>query len=89
MSRPKPTVLKSIIAKDNTQWDITEADSQFVITYQGRPCGIRQHVQTLTKQGFKYQKLSYTGLGSARAQVKKLNHKFNTQDFDVMQVCVE
>lgn len=89
MARPAPEILKSIEARDGTTWDITQADSQYVITYQGKPCGVRQHVQTLNTQGFKYQKLSYTGLGSALAQVKKLNDKFNTEDFDVMQVVVE
>ena len=89
MARPAPKIIKSIQAQDGTTWDVTHADSQYVITYQGQPCGVRQHVHTLSTQGFKYQKLSYTGLGSARAQVKKLNDKFNTEDFDVMQVTTE
>ena len=86
MSRPKPQVIKSIQVGDGTVWDITVADAQYVITYQGQPCGVRQHVHTLTHQGFKYQKLSYTGLGQALAQVKRLNHRFKCEDFDVMEV---
>lgn len=86
MSRPKPNVILTATLGDGSTWDIIQADSQFVITYQGQPCGIRQHVQTMTTQGYKYQKLSYTNLGNALAQVRRLNHKFNCEDFDVMEV---
>ena len=89
MARPSPNILKTHELKDGSTWDITQADSQYVVTYQGRPCGVRQHIHTLNHQGFKYQKLSYTNLGNALAQVKRLNDKFNTTDFDVMEVCVE
>jgi len=87
MSRPKPTIIKTVESGDGSTWDIIHSDSQYVITYQGRPCGVRQHVNTMTTQGFKYQKLSYTNLGNAIAQVRRLNHRFNCIDFDVMEVC--
>lgn len=87
MARPKPQILKTVELGDGSVWEITQANSQYVVTYQGQPCGVRQHVHTLTTHGFKYQKLSYTSLGSALAQVRRLNHKFNTLDFDVMEVC--
>lgn len=87
MARPGPNIIKTHELGDGSTWDITQADAQYVVTYQGRPCGVRQHVQTMTTQGYKYQKLSYTNLGNALAQVKRLNHKFNTEDFDVMEVC--
>lgn len=87
MARPKPQILKTVELGDGSTWDITQADSQYVVTYQGRPCGVRQHIHTLNNQGYKYQKLSYTNLGNALAQVRRLNHKFNCDDFDVMEVC--
>ena len=87
MSRPKPQLLKTVELGDGSTWDIIQADCQYVITYQGRPCGVRQHVNTMTIQGFKYQKLSYTNLGNAIAQVRRLNHKLQTNEFDVMEVC--
>jgi len=86
MARPSPTIIASIETQDGSTWDIMQADAQYVVTYQGRPCGVRQHVNTLTTQGFKYQKLSYTHLGNAQAQVNRLNHKFNTDKFNVMEV---
>jgi hypothetical protein len=86
MARPSPTITKTMQLPDGSIWDITSAESCYVITYRDQVCGIRQHVNTLSKQGFKYQKLSYTNLGNARAQVRRLNNKFHTEDFDVMQV---
>jgi hypothetical protein len=86
MARPAPTIIVSIETGEGSIWDILQADAQYVVTYQGKPCGVRQHVNTLTTQGFKYQKLSYTNLGNALAQVNRLNHKFNTDKFDVMEV---
>jgi hypothetical protein len=89
MPRPNPRIIKTIEALDGSTWDITQADAQYIITYQGRPCGVRHHITSLTSNSFKYQKLSYTGLGNARAQVKRLNDKFNTTDFDVMAVVTD
>jgi hypothetical protein len=87
MSRPKPEIIKTIESHCGITWDVTRSPSHFIITYQGQPCGVRQHLHTLKKHGFKYQKLSYTNLGNARAQVRRLNHKFRCEDFDVMEVC--
>lgn len=89
MARPEPKIIKTIEALDGSTWSITEADAQYIITYRGRPCGVRHHYYSLTKSCFKYQKLSYTGLGNARAQVKRLNDKFNCNDFDVMAVITD
>jgi hypothetical protein len=85
MPRPKPTTLLSI-ELDGCVWDVTQALHQYAITYKDQPCGVRQHLNTLTSNGFKYQKLSYTNLGNAEAQVNRLNRKFNCTDFGVKQV---
>jgi hypothetical protein len=87
MSRPKPTIIKTVELGDGSTWDIIQSSAQYVITYQGQPCGVRQHANTMSTQGFRYQKLSYTNLGNAIAQVRRLNHKLQTDDFDVMEVC--
>ena len=86
MSRPSPKILLSTNLGDGSTWDITDTDSYYIITYLGRPCGVRQHVQTMKTQGFRYQKLTYTGLGSVKAQVRRLNHKFNCTDFGYVKV---
>jgi len=89
MSRPNPKIINTIEASDGSTWDVTQAEAQYIITYKGKPCGVRQHYYSLGKNCFKYQKLSYTGLGNALAQVNRLNHRFKCEDFDVMAVCVD
>ena len=86
MARPQPIVIKSIQADDESTWDILQATTNYVITYKDQPCSIRQHVHTLNTQGFKYQKLSYTNLGSVIAQVRRLNLRFKCLDFNYKQV---
>jgi len=86
MARPSPKIMLTAEVGDGSTWDIMQAESYYVVTYKDKPCGVRQHVNTMTTQGFKYQKLSYTNLGNAKAQVRRLNHKFGCEDFDVMQV---
>ena len=86
MARPKPTIMLTAEVDDGSTWDIMSAESYYVITYKDKPCGVRQHVNTMTTQGFKYQKLSYTNLGNAEAQARRLNKRFGCEDFDVMQV---
>jgi hypothetical protein len=86
MARPQPIVIKSIQADDGSTWDILQATTNYVITYKDQPCSIRQHVHTINTQGFKYQKLSYTNLGSVKAQVRRLNLRFNCRDFNYKQV---
>jgi len=84
MARPEPEILKTYELECGTVWDVLYSDSLFIITYQGRPCGIRQH-KRLT-HGYKYSKLSYTNLGNAEAQCRKMNARFNTTDFAVLEV---
>tara|TARA_R110002126_G_scaffold283732_1_gene433068 strand:+ start:532 stop:795 length:264 start_codon:yes stop_codon:yes gene_type:complete len=86
MARPGPNIIKTIELDLGTTWDIITADACYVITYQGSICGIRQHIHTINSQGFKYQKLSYTNLGNALAQVTRLNTKFNCTDFDIKEI---
>ena len=86
MARPQPDILLTKELNDGSTWDIMSAESYYVITYKDQPCGVRKHINTMTTQGFKYQKLSYSNLGNALAQVRRLNHKFQCEDFDVMQV---
>ena len=86
MARPGPTILLTTELEDGSIWDILQATTNYVITYKDQPCSIRQHVHTINTQGFKYQKLSYTNLGSVIAQVRRLNLRFNCRDFNYKQV---
>lgn len=86
MARPSPKIFETHELQDGSTWDIIQAPAQYIITYQNQPCGVRQHYQSLNYQSFRYQKLSYTNLGNALAQMRRLNAKFNTHDFDVKEV---
>ena len=48
MARPSPKIVNTIQADDGTTWDIMQTNSVYTITYQGLPCGVRQHIHTLT-----------------------------------------
>ena len=84
MARPQAKILKTIELNDGTTWDILHSNSYYVITYKDRPCGIRQRKHMV--HGFKYMKLSYSNVGNALAQARRLNEKFNCEDFDVMEI---
>ena len=84
MARPKPEVLLTQEVGDGTTWEILKADAYYAITYKNEPVGIRITRGSMTNNGHIYKKLSYTNLGNAQAQVVRLNHRFNTEDFSVM-----
>jgi hypothetical protein len=86
MARPKPNILLTIELGDGSTWDVMHSESHYIITYQGQPCGVRQHNVMHSDTAFRYQKLSYTNLGNAQAQARRLNNKLQTEDFDVRQI---
>jgi len=83
MARPKPEIKHSIELNNGQTWQILQAQRVYVILYQGEPAGLR----VIDAFGnCIYKKMMYTELGSARRQVRKLNHYFNCEDFTVAQV---
>jgi hypothetical protein len=86
MARPQPNIIRSTRDHLSNQWDILEGDSLYVIVYNNKPISIRQHINSLYNNGFKYRKLSYTHLASATNQVKKLNKLFQTDLFSVKHI---
>jgi hypothetical protein len=83
MSRPEPTIIAEVDLPNGQLWQITLADTVYIVTYQGQPVGLRV---TEGMGNFKYKKMSYTNLGSARRQARLLNHRFNCEDFEVMRM---
>ena len=84
MTRPGPNVISSHISKNGQVWEIYQAENVYVVTYCDQPVGLRV-VESLGGV-FKYKKMTYTSLGSARRQARMLNEKFNCNDFDVMMI---
>lgn len=86
MARPGPTIIHSVELCDGSVWDILQAESYYAITYKGKIIGVRRHNILYSDNKFKYQKLSYTNSGGARAQARRLNDKFNCLDFDFVKI---
>lgn len=86
MARPQPRVLLEAEQDDHAVWQILEGDETFLITYQGRPVSIRIVTPSLGEDRKKYKRMSYTELGTCVGQIKRLNAKFNTTDFDYIRV---
>lgn len=84
MSRPAPLILAEAALANGQLWQITAAETIYIVTYQGRPVGLR--VIEGFDSHFKYKKMSYTNLGSARRQARFLNHRFNCEDFSVVRM---
>ena len=87
MARPGPEILHSAEV-DGINWEITAAESAYVITYQGKPIGLRTQVPGLGMVKYKYYKMTYTHEGSARAAVRRLNKKFCTDEFSYVIMTV-
>lgn len=85
MARPEPLVIQSVESKDLT-WEITQAEKLYIITYQGKPIGVRTLKFGLGKISKKYKKMSYQHLGNAKLTARRFNETFNCQDFAVLDV---
>ena len=79
--RPKPQIVEQCIHANGETWQILYSEYSYIITYQGKPVGIRSIVPGLGTLRRKYKKLSYLNEGNAQSQVKSLNAVFNTEDF--------
>jgi hypothetical protein len=85
MSRPKPQILLSKEVSPGTVWDVLISDCQYLILYKGQYCNLRKNTGWVSP-GFKYLKSTYPNEGSARAQVTRLNSKFECQDFSYIKI---
>lgn len=84
--RPKPDIIMSQTTDTGTLWEIIEADRAYVLTYQGRPVGIRITEYGISGQQRKYRKTSYNNLGNCLLAVRRLNERFNTTDFGYITI---
>ena len=86
MARPGPQIRHSIELGDGSVWEILQAETYFAITYKEEPVSIRITKPSMTGNNHLYRKMTYTNLGSAQAQCKKLNYRFKCEDFKVMMI---
>jgi hypothetical protein len=86
MARSKP----SIILQDRQQsktLDVCAAQAVYAVYYRGRPIKLRTSHNDLY-DGFKYLKTCFPESGHAISLARKLNQRFNTQDFAVCELRV-
>lgn len=86
MARPEPKIVVEQEQDDGQVWQILEAEKTYVITYKGQPFDLRVVSLGLGVTKFKYKRTSYSNIGTAIAQVRRYNSKFNTNDFDYITV---
>jgi hypothetical protein len=84
MARPPAKIIHTITFDDGIKWEILETHSQFTILYKGNPVSVRSG--STIRSGFKYFKASYPNEGSAKAQVRRMNKKFNCDDFTYVKI---
>lgn len=81
MARPNPKIVAEQEQDTGDVWQVLEAEQTYVITYKGRPIDLRVVSHGLGVSKFKYKRTSYSQLGTAIAQVRRYNEKFNCTDF--------
>jgi hypothetical protein len=85
MSRPKPEVLIEKVDKATYKSEqILASEGIWSVYYQGRPINLKSHNILISYPGPKYKKVSFSNSGHAINLAKKLNKKFNCEDFSVV-----
>lgn len=85
MSRPKPTILLEAVNKHTYKAEqVLVAEAIFSVFYDGNPINLRTLNTLVSYPGPKYKKVSFSNPGHAINLSKKLNKKFNTEDFTVV-----
>jgi hypothetical protein len=85
MSRPKPTVLLELVDKQTYKTDqVLASEGIWSVYFKGAPINLKSSNMLISYPGPKYKKVSFSNPGHAINLCKKLNMKFNTQDFSVV-----
>ena len=85
MSRPKPNVLLEKVDKDCYKADqVLASEGIWSVFYKAKPINLKSHNILTNYPGPKYKKVSFSNPGHAINLCKKLNIKFQTEDFTVV-----
>jgi|TARA_R110002074_G_scaffold53618_4_gene134431 hypothetical protein len=85
MSRPKPEVLIEKIDKNTYKAEqVLASHGIWSVYYQGRPINLKTHNMLISYPGPKYKKVSFSNSGHAINLARKLNKKFDCEDFSVV-----
>tara|TARA_B110000211_G_C14037263_1_gene535177 strand:+ start:566 stop:874 length:309 start_codon:yes stop_codon:yes gene_type:complete len=85
MSRPKPNVLLEKVDKITYKADqVLASDGIWSVFFKEKPINLKSHNILTSYPGPKYKKVSFSNPGHAINLCKKLNIKFQTQEFTVV-----
>lgn len=81
MARPSQPTIVALTDDEGIVWEILEAQASYTILYKNKPIAIRRAFCNITRRYLKYDRMTYTNLGNVKAAVKRLNERFNTNEF--------
>lgn len=86
MARHRPHVLlEDIDSSSETSLQVIEIEQLFIVVYKGKPINLRLVNLLSDYPGPKYRRTVYTQEGYAANLAKKLNERFDCNDFSVLQ----
>jgi hypothetical protein len=85
MSRPQRPILHSA-ERDGALWEIVQAESYYIITYQGRAVNVKSTSWAMNYKHKKYKKMAYPTEKSADNQARRFNEIFGCEDFSYQRV---
>ena len=85
MSRPKPEILIEKIDRSTYKTEqVLASEGIWTVYYQGRPINLKSSNMLISYPGPKYKKVSFSNSGHAINLARKLNKKFDCEDFTVI-----
>ena len=86
MARPSAEVIAKIEDVNGVTWEIIDTDTVYIITYKGRPTGVRSHHFVSFGLQYKYKRMLYGNEGNAKLEVERLNKRFKTDLFSYIAI---
>ena len=84
--RPSPKIILENELDNGQIWQILDCEEVYVILYKNQPVSLRVLRPSLSLDNKSYKRMSYTELGTAIAQCKRYNEKFNCTDFHYVKM---
>ena len=83
MSRPKPTILEERVDRDYKTDQILASDGIWAVYFKGKPFNLKSF-NAIGYATPKYKKVAFSNPGHAINLAKKMNIRYNCNDFTVV-----
>lgn len=84
MSRPAPEIIMETTDDQGQLWQVIVSPSVYVVTYADKPVQLRV-ADPMWPGQYVYKKMGYSTQGSAARQARKLNERFDTDQFGILE----